>query len=158
VSAESESRISGMPQMQTRNSTRDLPLVWTLRLFGCIDMLALTAVLMPKAWIASASQWSGLGEFPDMAVAGYLARSSSALYALHGIMVVYMSFDVRRYWPLIRFLASLALLHGLVMFGIDLAEGMPTWWLVFEGPAFAASGALVLAAQFYGGATETPAC
>ena len=30
---------------------------------------------------------------------------------------------------------------------IDLAEGMPRWWTLFEGPAFAATGAVVLALQ-----------
>ena len=118
-----------------------------LRVLGCLDMLAFAVVVMPTAWIAAAHQWSGLGEFPDAPIASYLARSASALYALHGAMVLYMSFDVRRYWSLIRLLASLALLHGVVLLGIDFAVGMPTWWLLLEGPAFAASGVLVLAAQ-----------
>jgi hypothetical protein len=59
-------------------------------------------------------------------------------------MIVFMSFDVVRYRPLIAFLATAALVHGGVMLGIDLAEGMPAWWTALEGPAFAATGAVAL--------------
>ena len=112
------------------------PLRVVLRVLGVTDMLAFIAVVMPTAWIHWGHQWSGLGEFPDAPISAYLARSASALYGLHGLMIIYMSFDVRRYWPLIRFMASIAVAHGIVMFGIDLAAGMPAWWTSFEGPAF----------------------
>jgi len=127
----------------------DLPLVIALRVLGGIDVLAFIAVAMPTAWIQWGHQWSGLDEFPDAPIASYLARSASALYALHGLMIVYMSFDVRRYWPLIRLMARLAVAHGVVMYGIDLAVGMPAWWSAFEGPAFAATGLIVLVAQYW---------
>lgn len=110
-------------------------------------MLAFLAVVMPKPWIGAAHDFAGLGDFPSAPVAGYLARSASALYALHGLMVVYMSFDVRRYWPLIRFLGQLSVLHGAVILGIDLTEEMPRWWIALEGPTFMATGLLVLWAQ-----------
>ena len=86
----------------------------------------------------------GLGTFPDGPIVGYLARSTSALYALHGAMVLFMSFDVARYARLIRFMAVAALVHGAVILGIDLAEGMPAPWRYGEGPAFAATGVAVL--------------
>ena len=127
----------------------DLPLIITLRVLGAIDMLAFIAVAMPTDWIRVGHQWSGLGEFPEAPIVGYLARSASALYALHGLLIVYMSFDVRRYWSLIRFLASITVTHGLVMFMIDVAVGMPSWWTIVEGPAFAATGLIVLVAQYW---------
>ena len=133
------------------------PLIIALRVLGATDMLAFLAVAMPASWIQSGHQWSGLGDFPDAPIAGYLARSASALYALHGLMVVYMSFDVRRYWPLIRFLAIIAVAHGVVMLGIDLAVGMPAWWSVLEGPAFSATGLIVLLAQYWLAALQ-PRC
>ncbi|MCA9141543.1 MAG: hypothetical protein H6823_17955 [Planctomycetaceae bacterium] len=128
----------------------ELPLVLALRVLGSIDMLAFVAVVMPTAWIQWGHHWSGLGEFPTAPIASYLARSASALYALHGLMVVYMSLDVRRYWPLIRLLARLSIAHGIVMLSIDLAVGMPVWWTVLEGPAFAVTGLIVLATQYWG--------
>jgi hypothetical protein len=118
-----------------------------LRLLGAIDLLAMIAVVMPRRWMEAGHAWAGLGDLPPGPVVGYLARSSSALYALHGALIVVISFDVVRYWRLITFLAAAALVHGGVMLAIDLAEGMPRWWTLFEGPAFAASGAVVLALQ-----------
>jgi len=60
------------------------PLRVALRVLGVTDTLAFIAVVMPTTWIQWGHQWSGLGEFPDAPIAGYLARSASALYALHG--------------------------------------------------------------------------
>jgi hypothetical protein len=133
----------------TAKEAGDLPLIITLRLLGAMDMLAFIAVAMPTAWIRLGHQWCGLGDYPDAPIVGYLARSASALYALHGLIIVFMSFDVRRYWSLIRFLASITVAHGLVMYGIDLAVGMPVWWTIVEGPAFAATGLIVLFAQYW---------
>lgn len=123
------------------------PLAILIRFLGAIDLLAVTAVVMPRAWIEVAHASCGLGPLPDGPTIGYLARSASALYALHGVLVLYMSLDVPRYWDMIRVFASLAVFHGFIMFGIDLAEGMPTWWTAVEGPSFAATGAIVLVIQ-----------
>lgn len=120
-------------------------LAWVLRLLGALDLLALIAVVLPRTGLEAAHRWIGLGEWPDAPIVGYLARSASVLYALHGALVVYLSFDVERYRPLIRFLAVLALVHGGIMFAIDWHEGMPLWWQCVEGPGFAATGGLVLA-------------
>lgn len=122
-------------------------LVLALRCLGCLDLLALAAVVMPRRWMELGHAWAGLGTLPDAPIVGYLTRSASALYGLHGAMIVFVSFDVNRYGPLICFLAAAALVHGAVMMGIDLAEGMPAWWLAVEGPGFAATGALVLFLQ-----------
>ena len=124
------------------NENRGLALA--LRAIGCLDCLALLAVLMPTHWMDVAHAWLGLGPIPREPIVGYLARSASALYALHGAMIVFVSFDVARYAPLIQFLAIAALVHGGVILGIDLAEQMPPVWRYGEGPAFAASGVLVL--------------
>jgi hypothetical protein len=118
-----------------------------LRLFGAIDLLAVIAVVMPRRWIEAGHAWAGLGELPPGPLVGYLARSSSALYALHGALILVISFDVARYARLITFLAVAALVHGGVMLAIDLAEGMSFWWTLLEGPVFAATGAVVLALQ-----------
>lgn len=123
-------------------------LVVVLRILGVVDLLALLAVFLPLAWMARAHQWLGLGELPREPIVGYLTRSASALYALHGAMIVFISFDIRRYARLITFLAVVALFHGAVMLGIDLWVGMPVWWTLLEGPAFAGMGALVLLIQW----------
>jgi hypothetical protein len=66
---------------------------------------------------------------------------------LHGFLILFISFDVARYARLITLLAVAALVHGAVMLGIDLAEGMPVWWTGFEGLGFAGTGLVVLIAQ-----------
>lgn len=115
-----------------------------LRFIGCLDMLALVAVVMPREWMNLAAVSVGLDTLPSEPIVGYLARSASAMYALHGITVVYVSFDVVRYWRLIRFLAIVALFHGVIMLGIDIGEGLPFWWQCLEGPCFSATGVVVL--------------
>jgi hypothetical protein len=115
-----------------------------LKAIGCLDMLAIAAVFMPRHAMDLLHAWVGLGAIPREPIVGYLARSGSALYVLHGAIVVFISFDVVRYERLIRMMALAALLHGVVLFGIDVAEGMPPLWRYSEGPAFAATGLLVL--------------
>jgi hypothetical protein len=119
-------------------------LAGVLRLFGVVDLLALCAVFLPRRWMEVGHAWTGLGSMPDGPLIGYLARSTSALYALHGATVLFVSFDVVRYRRLITFLAAVALVHGLIFLGIDLAEGMPAWWTLLEGPAITGTGIVVL--------------
>jgi hypothetical protein len=119
-------------------------LALVLRAFGTLDLLALVAVVSPRAWIAAAHAWCGLGPLPDGPIVGYLYRSASIMYALHGAVILFVAGDVVRYWRLIRLLAVLAVVHGAILVGIDAAEGMPGWWRWLEGPAFAATGAVVL--------------
>jgi hypothetical protein len=121
--------------------------VLVLRGLGCMDLLALIAVLLPHEWMARLHALAGLGELPRLPLVGYLSRSSSLLYALHGAMIVFLSFDIARYGRLITFLALAALVHGALMLAIDVAESMPLWWIVVEGPGFAATGAIVLLLQ-----------
>jgi hypothetical protein len=123
-------------------SMRQLALL--LRGIGCLDLLALVAVVMPQHWMDVGHKWLGLGSMPHEPIVGYLARSASALYALHGAMILFISFDVERYERLIRFLALAALVHGAVIFGIDFFERLPALWRYGEGPAFAATGVAVL--------------
>jgi hypothetical protein len=134
-------------------TARDLALV--LRVIGVVDLLALAAVVVPGRWLALAHAWLGLGEMPAAPIVGYLARSASVLYALHGGLILFISFDVPRYWPLITFLGACAFAHGAVLVAVDLAEGMPVWWAWVEGLGYLALGTLVLGLQRM--ASGTPA-
>jgi hypothetical protein len=134
-------------QTDETESPRDRRVAWLLRVFGGVDCLALLAVLMPRGSMDAIALASGLDGLPDGPLPEYLARSASLMYALHGATVVFISGDVRRYWPLIRLLASLAVLHGLIIFALDARIGMPLWWRIVEGPTFAITGLSVLLAQ-----------
>lgn len=126
----------------TRRSDRLLAIL--LRVFGGVDLLAVLAVFMPSAWMHEWHSRLGLGEFPDAPIVDYLARSTSALYALHGAMLVFISFDVQGYRRLITFLAIATIIHGMVLLGVDLSAGLPTWWTWLEGPSFSTTGVVVL--------------
>jgi hypothetical protein len=115
-----------------------------LRILGALDLFALVAALAPRPWIVFAHECCGMGSLPDGPVVGYLFRSASLLYAMHGAMLLLVAGDVVRYWPLIRFLAVLAVVHGIILIGIDAAELLPGWWRWAEGPGFAATGIIVL--------------
>jgi hypothetical protein len=132
-------------------STPERILVIVLRSVGVIDLLAIGAVLMPQRLMALGHSWAGLGPFPDAAIVGYLARSASALYALHGALIVFISFDVRRYWNLIAFLAWAAIVHGIIIAGIDTAEGVPRWWTILETSCIIAIGLVILSLQHLAG-------
>lgn len=131
--------------MSTERLRRNRALALAVRAFGILDLLALGAIVMPVHWMDQAHRFFGMGPLPRDPIVGYLARSSSTLYALHGAMLVLMSFDVERYRPLIRFLAYAAFVHGAIIVGIDVAEQIPpVWWRNGEGPCYAAMGALLL--------------
>lgn len=115
-----------------------------LRAIGGLDLCALLAVAMPFHWMDQAHRFFGMGPMPAQPVVGYLARSASALYALHGAMLVLISFDVERYRPLIRFLGLAAFVHGAVVLAIDASEPLPVWWRFGEAPCYLAMGAAVL--------------
>lgn len=99
---------------------------------------------MPDRWITGIHQWLGLGEFPDRPIAFYLARSTSAMYALHGALFICMSSDVQRYRPLIRLLACCMMVMGGGLIATDVCSGLPVWWILIEGPFAVVFGALLL--------------
>ena len=54
-------------------------------------LTALGAVVMPFELMNVIHQQMGLGELPHVPIVGYLTRSISALYALHGALLVFMA-------------------------------------------------------------------
>jgi hypothetical protein len=105
-----------------------------LRISAGVMLLALAPVFFPHSWMAAINRAAGLGELPDTAIVGYLSRSLSALYAFHGALVLYMSFDVRRWLPIIRFLAGAGMTFGALMLALDIYLLMPRPWTICEGP------------------------
>lgn len=119
-------------------------LAWLLRLCGIIDVLALFVAVMPKAWIASIHAQLDMGLFPEDVLTHYLARSTSLMYGFHGAILLYVSFDVIRYLRLIRWMAVLAIVHGVLIFAIDWHTGMPVWWMLGESGLLVVWGATIL--------------
>ncbi len=124
----------------------DTSLKWILRLVGGVEVCAIPFIFFPQGWMdAIHDRLLGLGPLPDRPVVEYMARSLSALYAAHGAVIVRMSFDVRRFRPLIGFLGWAHVALGVTVFGSDLAAGVPWFWVLGEGPVIATGGALIVA-------------
>jgi hypothetical protein len=121
----------------------DRVLVILLRIVGVGSLFALLAVFMPSSWMAATHRWLGLGEMPTGPVVEYLARSLSAFYALVGALCLVVAADLERYRPLVRFLGVAFAVMSLILFGVDLAAGMPWWWSASEGPGGVVFGALL---------------
>lgn len=105
-----------------------------LRLDGSIMLLALLSSIMPLAWMQETHSWLGMGELPEGPIIGYLTRSLALMYAMHGAIVLFLSKDVRRYLPVVKFVAVLAILFGAGMTALDFIVGMPWFWTACEGP------------------------
>src|SRR3989304_1968996 len=109
-------------------------LVILLRLCAGVLLLAIAPVFFPHGWMAAINRAAGLGELPHTAIVGYLTRSLSALYAFHGVIVLCLSWDVRRYLPLILWFSAVAMAFGVFMLALDISLGMPRPWIIGEGP------------------------
>jgi hypothetical protein len=119
-------------------------LVILLRVSGAITLTALAACVMPLAWMQDIHRFLGMGQLPDRPIIGYLTRSLSAMYALHGAIVLFVSWDVRRYLPVIKLLAMLAIAFGAGMLWLDVTVGMPLAWTACEGPVLTVLGGVIL--------------
>jgi hypothetical protein len=110
-------------------------LVILLRVSGLVLLTALFTAVMPFTWMDEIHRRLGLGELPDLPIMGYLTRSLSAMYALHGALVFFVSLDVRRYLPVVKCVFVLGILFGFGMLVLDQAVGMPRRWAYCEGPS-----------------------
>jgi hypothetical protein len=115
-----------------------------LRFVGTAALFALIFVAAPYAWMDSIHSTLGMGRLPDTPVVGYLARSTSAFYALLGGLFWVISFDLRRHRQVLIYLGAALASFGLVLFVIDWSAGMPFFWTVWEGPYVSAMGATIL--------------
>src|SRR5262245_27104197 len=119
-------------------------LVWLLRIFGVTTCFAVFAALLPTDWMAATHAWLGLGEMPRAPIIEYLTRSISLLYAIHGGVIVLASTDIRRFAPLITYLAIADGLMGLLLIAIDAYAGLPWYWIALEGPAVTLTAVILL--------------
>lgn len=127
-----------------------------LRLVGTVAGLAAIAAVMPLRWMDAMHQAIGMGALPDGPIVEYLARSTSAFYALLGALLWMVSFDLVRYHPLIRRLGMATIALGFLLLWVDIMAGMPWFWQVMEGPVNVLLGAIILWASRHSGETSPP--
>jgi len=123
---------------------RRLCLVWLLRLFGGVTVLALPTIFLPVSWMTEIHTWLGLGVFPEAGITDYMARSLSLLYGLIGVLILLLASDVDRFRPLIAYTGWGSTAAGFVLLGIGLHADLPVWWTYHEGPSSTAFGLLLL--------------
>ena len=119
-------------------------LVFLLRLGSVMLLSAFGAVFLPTAWMESTHAWLGLGEFPASPLVEYLTRSVAALYGVHGGLLLVLATDVRRFHGIVRYVAAMNIVLGVLLLGIDLHAGIPWWWTLVEGPPVAVIGVVLL--------------
>jgi len=115
-----------------------------LRLIGAASLTALVFVVAPHEWMRSIHAWLGMGELPEAPVVWYLARSTSAFYALTGGLFWLVSFDLQRHRLVVIYLGTAVALLGIALTIIDWLEGLPLFWRIWEGPFVTAFGLAVL--------------
>ena len=115
-----------------------------LRFVGSVSLCAVFAVVMPYSWMNAIHQGLGLGELPDAPIVGYLARSTSALYAILGGLMWTLSFNVRQYEAVLSYLGAVIIVFGLTLLAVDMLEGLPFQWTISEGPANCILGTVIL--------------
>ena len=119
-------------------------LVVLLRTSGIVLLTALIPAVMPFGWMDAIHQRLGMGKLPDVPITGYLTRSLSAMYALHGALVIFVSLDIRRYLPVVKCLAVLSIIFGAGLLVLDVMVGMPLLWVLAEGPSVIVLGGVLL--------------
>ena len=72
-------------------------LIIILRVSGLLLVTAFIAVFLPYETMTKIHRQIGLGEMPQLPILAYLARSVSLFYAIHGIILLYISFYSLQY-------------------------------------------------------------
>lgn len=125
-------------------SRNDRILVYLLRFVGGWLLLAWVAVPLPEEWMIPMHQSLALGEWPGGPLILYLARSISILYGFIGLMSLYVSWDVDRYRPLIRFGCLIGLPLAPIMLFIGVSSAMPMAWAIVEAVCILLFSVLIL--------------
>jgi hypothetical protein len=115
-----------------------------LRVLGVVSLFALVGVFMPYSWMDATHRWLGMGILPAEPIVGYLARSTSAFYAVFGGLLLIVSFDLQRYRGLLIYIGLMHVIFGVMLLAVDLIEGLPLFWSLAEGPTVILFGAIIL--------------
>ena len=114
-----------------------------LRLIGTSSALGAIFVAVPYEWMNSIHADLGLGTLPDAPIVGYLARSTSAMYAILGGLFWVLSFDLTRYRNVLIYFGCIFPLFGLALLAVDILEGLPMFWVLWEGPFIVIRGTTI---------------
>ena len=66
------------------------------------------------------------------------------MYFAHGVLVLTVSTDVTRYWPIVGVLGVFNVFLGSVFTWVDLVAPMPWFWTLAEGPPVVIAGVILI--------------
>lgn len=124
--------------------TRDPFLILFLRVVGAVSGSAALCAVMPLRCMDAVHRALGMGPLPSQPIVEYLARSTSAFYALLGALLWAVSFDLARYRPLVRKLGFGFIALGALLLMTDIQTDMPRFWQVAEGPIDTLFGVILI--------------
>lgn len=133
--------------MDAESTNRSMPermLRLILLMIGLAELGATIGMFMPVSLMRTIHSWLGLGAMPDGLVVPYLARSLSAFYVVHAGVMLICSSDVRRYAPMILYLAWAGIVFAAYLTVLDVRAGFPWFWWVIEGPGLIALSVAML--------------
>jgi len=104
---------AGRQEPSPRSDLTQRVLEGLLWLFGGFGLLAIVPTVLPRAWLATAIQWADPETQMGLLVE-YLVRALSAMCFLLGGLLCIAATDVRRYAPMIRWMAGFLLGAGLI--------------------------------------------
>ncbi len=115
-----------------------------LRIIGSAGVLAVVFVFVPFSWMDAIHRRLGLGDLPDKPIVAYLARWTSAFYAMLGGLFWVLSFDLRRYRLVLCYAGGVVVFFAAALCAVLALEGMPLWWCVPEGMFNVVFGIVIL--------------
>ncbi len=118
-----------------------------LRFGAAVMGLAILAVFMPMEWMQASNSALGLEPMADTPLMQYLTRSLSLIYAAYGSLMWVTSSDLRRFSPVITYMAVAGIIISIFLFGIDRFAGLPLWWALGEAAVPLSMGGAVLFLQ-----------
>jgi hypothetical protein len=107
-------------------------LVWYTRFTALLFLGAAPFVVGPTEWLHAGHRLMGLGDFPDNPLMQYLARSVSALYTALGALYMFLSCDLRRYFPVLQFNVLLKLSFTVTIVSLELWIPMSRIWIIAD--------------------------
>ncbi len=123
--------------------TRDRFLILFLRIVGTVSGSAALCAVMPLRAMDTVHRALGMGPLPNGPVVEYLARSTSAFYALLGALLWIISLDLPRYRPLVLLIGLAFVALGALLLWTDIKAELPWFWQIAEGPFDAFFGVIL---------------
>lgn len=105
---------------------------WMLWIIMLILITGLPGALLPGIAFEKLSWLTGYGKPPLVPLTIYLAGNAGFVFVALGILVWFISRDLKRYQPLVRVLAWIMILAFPAYISIDIQCGLPWWWILID--------------------------